>query len=222
VGIYSDAAGVVKTYNGANFVSSGTISGTNLSGTNTGDQTNISGNAGTVTINYGNNSNSQYQMLWGSGNSVYGTGNVTINPYYGYIYASVFSGTAVYANYADLAENYVADAQYEAGTVVQFGELSEVTISTVDATARVVGVVSSKPAYLMNNALKGDFVVSVALMGRVPCKVRGPVAKGDMLVATTGGYARAEANPKVGTVIGKSLEPFYGDEGIIEIIVGLK
>ena len=146
-------------------------------------------------------------------------GNIYVG---GTAYCATFSGDALTAKYADLAENYTSDARYEAGTVVQFGELSEVTQSTQDATTRVVGVVSTQPAYLMNNALTGEFVVGVALLGRVPCKVRGPISKGDLLVAAVGGFARAEANPKVGTVIGKSLEPFYGEEGVVEIIVGLK
>ena len=40
----------------------------------------ISGNAATVTINYNDNSNASYQLLWGSGNNVYGTGDVWVNP----------------------------------------------------------------------------------------------------------------------------------------------
>jgi hypothetical protein len=65
----------------------GNVSAANLSGTNTGDQINISGNAGTVTINYNNDSNSTYQLLWGSGNSVYGTAQVYVNPSSDVIYA---------------------------------------------------------------------------------------------------------------------------------------
>jgi hypothetical protein len=47
---------------------------------------NTTGNAATastssqVTINYSNNSGGTHQMLWGSGNSVYGTGNITCIP----------------------------------------------------------------------------------------------------------------------------------------------
>ncbi len=46
--------------------------------------------ASTVGINYNNDSNSTYQVLWGSGNSVYGTGGVYVNPYYDYMYATAF------------------------------------------------------------------------------------------------------------------------------------
>ena len=62
--------------------------------------------------------------------------------------------------------------------------------------------------------------MAVALTGRVPTQVTGPVAKGDMMVSTADGRARAEENPILGTVIGKALEDFDGASGIIEIVVG--
>ena len=131
----------------------------------------------------------------------------------------LFRGTATSAQYADLAENYVADKQYEPGTVLELGGEYEVTIAQ-DETRRVVGVVSENPAYLMNSGCKGQYVVSVALQGRVPCKVRGKIRKGDMMVSGGDGYARPTADPKLGTIIGKSLENFEGSDGIIEILVG--
>jgi hypothetical protein len=41
-----------------------------------------------------------------------------------------------------------------------------------------------------------------------------------MLVAAGNGYARAEEDPKFGQVIGKALEDFNGDSGVIEVVVG--
>jgi hypothetical protein len=41
-----------------------------------------------------------------------------------------------------------------------------------------------------------------------------------MMVCTSDGHARAEVEPVVGSVIGKALENFDGDEGVIEIVVG--
>ena len=68
--------------NGAGYItSSGSISGNAATATL----------ASTVTINYNNNSNSTYQMLWGSGTSVYGTGSVYLNPSTNYVYASSFN-----------------------------------------------------------------------------------------------------------------------------------
>jgi hypothetical protein len=134
-------------------------------------------------------------------------------------YINTMCGTATCANYADLAERYQADAPYQPCTVLEFGGACEVTIAT-DGTRRVAGVVSSNPAHTMNCALVGDNVVTLALTGRVPCKVRGKIRKGDMMVSAGDGYARAEYSPVLGSVIGKSLEDFDGVEGVIEIVVG--
>jgi hypothetical protein len=72
----------------------------------------------------------------------------------------------------------------------------------------------------MNAQLKSEFLADVALQGRVPVKVIGPVRKGDMMVSAGNGSARAEANPVMGSVLGKALEDFNGTEGIIEVVVG--
>jgi hypothetical protein len=137
----------------------------------------------------------------------------------GTIKATKFDGEATNASYADLAENYLADADYEPGTVLEFGGEFEVTVAE-DETRRVAGVVSTNPAYLMNSKLEGENVVSLALQGRVPCKVRGIIRKGDMLVSGGGGYARPTYDPKIGTIIGKALQNWDGGEGVIEIVVG--
>ena len=122
--------------------------------------------------------------------------------------------------YADLAENYQADASYEAGAVLEFGGSNEVTVATVDSR-RVAGVVSTNPAHLMNGGLTGSNVVALALTGRVPCLAIGPVVKGDMMVSAGHGYAKASNNPSVGAVIGKSLETLAdGEKGVIEVVVG--
>lgn len=138
---------------------------------------------------------------------------------FGKLYADTLYGVATSAQYADLAENYLADDSYEPGTVLEFGGAAEVTLAQ-DGTQRVAGVVTTNPAYLMNSKLQGKNVVALALQGRVPCKVRGRVKKGDMLQASGGGYARPAVNPIIGTIIGKSLEDFNGIEGIIEVAVG--
>lgn len=129
------------------------------------------------------------------------------------------SGSSLQATYADLAECYQADREYESGTVLEFGGEFEVTIAE-DSTRRVAGVVSTNPAYLMNRQLMGANVVSIALTGRVPCKVRGKIRKGDMMVSAGNGYARAEYSPILGSIIGKALEDFDGVEGVIEVVVG--
>ena len=134
---------------------------------------------------------------------------------------SLTSGSRMQATYADLAEYYEGDVEYEVGTVLVFGGDKEVTGSTTHRTTRVAGVVSDQSAYIMNSGCPG-IKTCVALQGRVPVKVIGNVAKGDMLVASAiPGYAVVDDDPKVGTVIGKAVGTKEGvDRGIVEVVVG--
>jgi hypothetical protein len=109
---------------------------------------------------------------------------------------------------------------YNPGTVVEFGGEAEVTVSMTEGSVRVAGVVSSDPAHVMNGGLKGSTVVSVALVGRVPVNVIGPIYKGDMLISAGYGYARACAAPAIGSVIGKAVANFEGEKGSVEVVVG--
>ena len=128
---------------------------------------------------------------------------------------------ATSAQYADLAEIYVPDRHYEPGTVVVFGGDREITETTADHDPRVAGVISTNPAYLMNSESTG---VPVALTGRVPCHVQGPVDKGDLLVTSNiSGVAQRLVADKFrpGCIIGKSLECIMHDEiKLVEIVVG--
>ncbi len=153
--------------------------------------------------------------------NAYTIGNASAR--YATIFATTFHGTATNALYADLAEKYLADAEYSSGTVLQFGGDMEVTIATGFATNRVAGVVTTAPAFLMNDALNEENTVAVALQGRVPCRVVGKINKGDMLVVsyTNGVACAAQGEIKMGTVIGKSLENYDSNEvGVIEIAIG--
>ena len=115
--------------------------------------------------------------------------NLTANLGSSTAWYNTFYGVSTQAQYADLAENYVADDNYEIGTVVVFGGDAEITVTNEFADHRVAGVISANPAYLMNAAVSG---LPVALRGRVLVRVSGPVAKGDLLVtSTTPGYARS-------------------------------
>jgi len=138
------------------------------------------------------------------------------------IYATVFDGTATEALYADLAENYLGDADYEPGTVLVFGGDAEITTTDKKGDHRVAGIVTTNPAHLMNSALQGDHVVGLALQGRVPCKVIGKVAPGDMLVTSAiPGYAVVNNTPGIGQVIGKAVgTKDDNDRGVVEVVVG--
>ena len=136
-----------------------------------------------------------------------------------------FQGTATSAQYADLAEKYIPDAEYGPGTVLMFGGDQEVTIANEYATHRVAGVVSTDPAYMMNSDLEGG--VYIALAGRVPCNVFGTCEKGDLMVTSnTDGCAVAwteSFSPPYGSVIGKALEnKDTGNVGTIEVVVGVR
>ena len=152
-------------------------------------------------------------IINGQGNGVGNIGSATA--YFNTIFAKATS-----AQYADLAELYVADATYTPGTVLDFGGAKEVTLSSVASSARVAGVVSTNPAHLMNSMIQDDSTVPVALQGRVPTSVTGSVRKGDMMVSAGTGFAQACATPSMGTVIGKALADFDGASGTIEIVVG--
>ena len=130
-------------------------------------------------------------------------------------------GTAIHAAYADLAENYTADAEYAPGTVVVFGGDKEITVTTTSHDTRVAGVISTDPAYLMNGATVG---LPVAMTGRVPCQVQGPVTKGQVLVTSaTAGVAEAIDNTRFlpGCIVGKALGAINTNSiETIEVVVG--
>jgi uncharacterized protein YuzE len=165
----------------------------------------------TITVNSGNVATA----IINAGTSGFGNIGAT-----GAAFNTIFA-RASSALYADLAEKYQSDRDYEPGTVVVFGGYSEITTTTVDHDTRVAGVISTQPAYIMNDSIDG---LAVALTGRVPCRVLGPVAKGDLLVTSNmAGTAQRCANERYspGCILGKSLENIMNNEvKTIEIAVG--
>jgi len=149
-----------------------------------------------------------------------GVGNIGAS---GNTFNTVFA-KATTAQYADLAEMYVADQDYPPGTVVVFGGSSEITISNKSHDPSVAGIISTDPAYLMNSTQAGTHVLPVALTGRVPCRVVGTIRKGDRLVSSgIPGVATVLDKDfyQPGCIIGKSLENYLStDVGVIEIAVG--
>jgi len=146
-----------------------------------------------------------------------GVGNIGAT---GATFNTVFA-KATQAQYADLAEIYTSDKNYVPGTVLIFGGDQEVTISIQSHDTRIAGVVSTDPAYLMNGTETG---VAVALQGRVPCQVLGPVVKGDRLVASQWPGIAQKLNPDLyepGCIIGKALGSIQESSvKIIEVVVG--
>ena len=148
--------------------------------------------------------------------------NLTFDSANGNLTTTLFTGTATAARYADLAEMYASDETIPEGTVVCFAGDGKLKPCNSAACRKVAGIVSTDPAYLMNSTQEG---VALALAGRVPCKVIGPVEAGDMMISAGNGMAKAfdadVGSPKMGTVIGKAIEDHVGDEtttGVIEVL----
>ena len=168
--------------------------------------------------------NARIDPAWADGtvSTQYRTARLTATAYSiaardisGNITANIFNGTATAARYADLAEKYLADKEYEAGTVVIIGGEKEVTAG--DVNTRAIGVVSADPAFMMNKDLEGG--IYIALKGRVPCKAYGSVVKGDRLIAGPGGTAMA-AHGNYANVFAVALESTGTRTGnIIEVLV---
>jgi hypothetical protein len=98
---------------------------------------------------------------------------------------NVIYGTSTSARYADLAEKYTTDQEYEPGTVIVVASAGDAEGTASYATGqRVLGVVSTNPAFIMNDEADGQ---AIALKGRVPVKVIGPIRKGQALICNQDG-----------------------------------
>jgi hypothetical protein len=132
-------------------------------------------------------------------------------------------GTAIHAQYADLAERFESDEPLEPGTVVEIGGDAEITAAGEDLSENVFGVISTRAAYLMNSGAGSDTThPPVAVQGRVPVKVTGKIRKGDRLVSAGNGLARSAAKSEITpwNVIGRALASKETDTvGVVEAIV---
>ena len=81
-------------------------------------------------------------------------------------------GCALCARWADLAEGYESDAEYEPGTFVRFGGEKEITIA---AEYEANAVITTKPGFVLGADGRGGIIQNIALVGRTPVKVIGPV-----------------------------------------------
>ena len=170
--------------------------------------------AGVVTVNSGSAATA---IVNGGSN---GVGNIGAS---GAGFNTIFA-KATTAQYADLAEMYVADGHLDAGMVVEFGGDKEIRQTYSSHSTAVAGVVSTNPSYLMNSNCEGEFVYPIALTGRVPCWVVGTIRKGDRLVSSKHHGVATVMDPELyqpGCIIGKALEDYDSLEiGRIEVVVG--
>jgi len=224
------------SYNGSSAV---TITNAGVTSIVAGTNISISGATGAVTVNVsGTVANATYAVSAGSAGSATTAGSTTTVTSGGSVTTSTIttgssatagtltgnwtlgSGSKLQATYADLAEYYAGSEQIEPGTVVEFGGDNEVQICNSPMSTLVAGIVTTNPAYIMNAGIDCEYPIAIALQGRIPAKVIGPVKRGDMMVSTNNGHAMACSSPVMGSVLGKALTNFDGETGIIEIMVG--
>ena len=134
-----------------------------------------------------------------------------IRPDIGRVVISVTNGAGVMPSYLGI----LSDDEIEAGTVVHFVGEGKLAQCDTENCSTVAGIISTDPAYLMNSDQEG---VALAISGRVPCKVTGAVAAGDLMVSAGNGRAMANNSPAIGTVIGKAIEAHEGGDGVIEVL----
>lgn len=189
IGAFSGSGAGVTDINASN-ISSGILSSNRLSGlynidiSGNSDQSNLSEKSDKL---YVSDTVAEDRYRTASVNSA-NTGSpnsIAVRDNNGNLNAVLFQGAATTALFADLAEKYLPDREYDAGTVVVIGGDAEVTACKLGD--RAFGAISTNPAFMMNAELVGG--VYVALKGRVPIKVIGPVNKGDGLVAYDNGCA---------------------------------
>lgn len=140
----------------------------------------------------------------------------------GNLKANLFEGTATSARYADLAEKYTVDEQHPVGTVMAVSSVRSVEGKDVSPEVRpakasdmAIGVISEKPAYLMNADLENG--QAVALKGRVPVRVKEPVSKGQPVYAWEDGVASTTATRAlVGIALETNTNP---EEKLVECVL---
>lgn len=218
-GVVSLTAGTAISVSGSGG-GSWTVNNTGVTSAVAGTGVGVSAATGAVTFSIGQSVATNAGVTFASVTmaDLYGSGGS------GIVHGSwtLASGATWQATFADLAEWYTSDAEYEPGTVLIFGGDKEVTTTAVSSDTRVAGVVSTDAAYIMNVGIKGPGAACIALQGRVPVKVIGVVRKGDMLTTSnTPGYATKAINPQLGSIIGKALEDKTDPGmGVIEVAIG--
>jgi hypothetical protein len=164
-----------------NYVATGAVSGTGLSGSSSSE-----GGTFTVTSNATSaNTGSTIVARDASGNFSAGT----------------ITATATSAQYADLAEKYSTDTDLAPGTVVTVCAHEGHDVEAASIGDIAIGVVSTDPAVMMNSAAEGQYI---GLKGRLPVRVIGAVAKGQVVFVDNNGCASTSING--GSMVGIALE----------------
>ncbi len=155
-----------------------------------------------------------------SGSTAATNNTVAVRDGSGNLVANLFTGTATQAQYADLAEKYTTKEEYPVGTIMTVVKADQE--ESIDAEMEACGegeipcgVISEKPAYLMNAEADGQ---AVALKGRVPVRVEGLIVKGEPIYTAMDGIGNQDN--RHGTMIGIALENDDKDgEKLVEVFL---
>ncbi len=130
--------------------------------------------------------------------------------------------------WADVAEYVYGDGELEKGDVVIIDPAGENQVKACDkiSDSRVAGVISTDPTIMVGHLVDHVDGYPLALSGIVPCKVTakaGRIRPGDLLTASDiRGHAMKAVDPKVGSIIGKAMQPLDEGRGIINVLVNLQ
>ena len=134
-------------------------------------------------------------------------------------------GRSVEAEFADMAEIYKSDTELLPGNLVVLGGASEITKTSRAFDDQIFGVISTAPGFLLNSKMKlHELAYPVALKGRVPCLIDGPVRKGQRIVASDiAGVGMATDQFDAATIIGRAIGQKESDGvGLVEVAVGVR
>ncbi len=111
----------------------------------------------------------------------------------------------------NIAEKYESDIEYEAGTVLGFGGVTEVV--KFEQGMVPAGIVSENPGFLLNSEIEGVYIV---LKGRVFCNIEGVANRGDYINASKEGKCISSKN-KTELTLGICITP--SSNGKVEVKV---
>jgi hypothetical protein len=141
----------------------------------------------------------------------------------------VYADGSFHGGGADFAEMLAGADDLEPGDVLIIDPDGQLARSTEAYASTVVGVYSTKPAFVggSDEEMENPGKVPLAIVGIAPVKAsaeNGPIAPGDLLVASAkpGHAMKAGPNPSIGTVIGKALEGLGSGTGVIQMLVMLQ
>jgi hypothetical protein len=134
-------------------------------------------------------------------------------------------GRTIEAEFADMAEIYRADTPLLPGNLVRLGGQAEITKTIKAWDDEVFGVISTAPGFLLNSRMKlQEHAYPVALKGRVPTLIKGPIKAGQRIVPSDiDGVGMAADHYDPAAIIGRAISSKDTEEvGLVEAAVGVK